>query len=46
MVTVIYEKGIAFVISKNKKGIIFYEKSVLQDGRFIEVKNEADSRGT
>ena len=45
MLTVIYEKGIAFVISKNKKGVIFYEKSVLQDGRFIEVRNETDNGG-
>ena len=36
--TILYEKGIAFVISKDKKGIIFYEKSPFVDGKFIEVK--------
>lgn len=36
----IWENGIAILKSTNKKGIIFYDKSVFQGGKFIEVKKE------
>ena len=34
-----YETGIAILVSKEKKGIILYDRSVWQGGTFIEVKN-------
>lgn len=39
-----WENGIAILKSENKKGIIFYDKSVFQGGRFVEVKSEIDNR--
>lgn len=41
----IWKNGIAILKSTNKKGIIFYDKSVFQSGKFIEVRNETDNRG-
>ena len=35
-----WENGIAILKSTNKKGIIFYDKSVFQGGKFIEVKKK------
>ena len=35
----IYENGIAILMSKEKKGIILYDRSVWQGGKFIEVKS-------
>lgn len=35
-----WENGIALLKSTNKKGIIFYDKSVFQGGKFIEVKKK------
>lgn len=39
-----WENGIAVLKSKNKRGIILYDKSVFQGGKFIEVRNEIDNR--
>ena len=38
MITILYEKGIAFVIGKDKNGVIFYRKSPFVDGKYIKVK--------
>lgn len=40
-----WENGIAILKSKNKRGIILYDKSVFQGGKFIEGKNETDNGG-
>lgn len=34
-----YENGMAILVLKEKKGVILYDKSVWQGGKFIEVKS-------
>ena len=43
---ILYENGIGIVVSKNHKGVIFYDKSIWQGGRYYEVKNGCKQRET